>query len=696
MNKLLTLLLVPCVAYGTVADTKINFGSKTSSIIVENGSTFNVKPTLMTIGQGTLNQKELGTLTGNPIRFDRGIFVNYNSQSDITGVLNPSSGELELGENPNPDDADIMVANPGGLRNTLLMKPGANFLRGQPLFFGTNDIALQDDVTELAIAIQNTLNTNVTLNGGYILLQDDLRMGDDAIFDGDGQIIFNNRRLSLGGKESIWRGNLIWNSAQDIQLNSKITLQGTWSFYGDGQINGNSNVIDIANGGAILVYPNSTLRLSGVKLKGLGSGAIYMGDGAQIRLSGTDIEMDQDYIINSGGMYVDGDSTIITKDKLLTFSTSLDSHGSLTVDRVALTYDHQDFVDDFNIRPLRIQDPSHKYINIINSGAIRHYRQESITFLNYSADTVMQRYGIVTPLRPMKVYPELNSETMELNYNIIVDGGTNFLGFTKADDPIMFISDGIKATYRNVTFRDFSPKHLSLGQDASLTFGDKTMVTLARNEVLNYPWVFEGTTMLRGSGQILEFGPDGALVLQGANGSLLLDGVTLKGVSGNKIRCLQNTSKIVFKDVKLYQDADFTYTTGGIDLLSNLSMTGPYTFSYLSSQPFRILSNAMLELTREKVFHYQPASGVRTLLQMTDATSTILMEDSTLEAPAPGLKLAGGWLILSNRNFVSNVGGYSQANGVVIGGSGNDKVVVQQPGNASLELIAGYYIDNNA
>lgn len=700
MKKYIAAVVLTGLFYGTVlADSKVNFGSRTSAITLENGSTMRVNPTLMTINRGTINRKENALITGSPIRFNRGSFIYYNSQSDITGVLNTQGdGTFELGQNPDPVDTDIIVANPGGLYNSISMKPGANFLRGQPLFLGGSTVSLEDGSTLLAIAIQNTLNTNVALNGGYLFLQDDLRLGDDATLNGDGQVIFNNRRLSLGGKSSTWTGNIIWNSALDIQLNSFTRLEGSWSFYGDGQINGNGNVIDISNGGAIIIQENSTLRLSGVKIKGLGSGAIFMENGAQIRLSGTDIEMDDDYIINSGGFYIDGNSTIITKDKYLTFASSLDSHGSLTVDRVALTYDHQDYVDHFNIRPLRIQDPNHKYINIINNGAIRHFRQESITFLDYSADTVLQRYAIVTPQRPMKVYPEVNKDTLELNYNITVDGGTNFLGFTRSDDPIMFISDGVKATYRNVIFRDFSPKHLSLGQGSNLIFGDKTMITLARNEVLNVPWVFEGTTVLRGGGQILELGPQGELIVQGRNSSLLLDSVTLKGVSDSKIRCLHDSSKVIYKDVRLHQDSDYTFSTGGIDLLGNLSMTGPYTFNYTSSQPFTILSDATLEMTRYKVFHYQPVSGARDLLRMTDATATISLEDTTIEAPAPGLKIAGGWLRLSNRNFVTNIGGSTESDGVVVGGSGSESMVIQRQGNASLELASttGFYVEKNS
>lgn len=681
----------------TLCIAKINFGSKGSNITIENDSIFKAKNPGMVVQAGGLNRKEQGIISGYPIRFDRGIFSSFNSSSEMSGVFDSFDvGTLILGENPNPDDLDIIISNPGGLPHQLLVKPGAHFLRGQPLFFGPNDIALTDETTVLAIAIQNALNTNITMNGGILFLQDDLSLGDDSVLLGDGIVVFNNRRLSLGGKESFWTGNIIWNSALDMQLNSRTTLQGAWIFFADGQINGNGNVLDIANGGTIVILPDSRLRLSGVRLKGLGSGSILMGDNAELRLSDVEIEMDASYLVNSGGIYVDGNTNIITKDNLLTITDSFDSHGSLTVDRVGLTYDPLSFIDNLNIRPLRIQDPNHKFIEIINNGGIRLFRQESISFRDYSSNTAMQRYAIISPQRPMRVFPEINQLTNELVYTFTVQGVTNFLGFTRANEPIMFISDDVNITYQDVVFREFSPVHLSMGNNATLIFGDKTTIQLPRDDVLNYTMVFEGTTFLKGGGAILTLDTLGAIELRSPNGVLLIENVTIKGLSGNKIRCLDPSSKIIFKNVKLIQDGDFTFDTGSIDVLGDLAMVGPFSFNYFATGPFRILSDATLLMSRGKIFTYAPTNGDRTLFQMVDSSSTIDINEVTISAPAQGLQLINGRLIVQNRNFLQNDGGSSAADGIVFGnGNSANNVIVQRSGDATLEVISGFFEDQN-
>jgi len=671
---------------------KINFGATTSEIFIDDMSTLDVSSNAMTVQQGTINRSNLGVITGNAITFDRGVFTSFNSVSDLSGAFNPAgSGTIVLSQNINPNAIDIMIANAGGLSHKLLINPGEQFLRGDPLFFDPNAITLTDATTLLAIAVQNTLNTNITMNGGILFLEDDLRLGNEAVLLGDGLVFFNNRRMSLGGAASVWNGTINWISG-NMSLNGPLTLNGVWFFFGDSQINGNGNVLDITGGGIIFITPGATLRLAGTVLKGLGSGALFMGESAQLRLSDSDIVMNTDYTVDSGGIYVDGDSTIITQNNLLRITDGLDSHGSLTVDSVALTYDTQNFLDNINIRPQQINDPDHKYINIINNGSIRRIRQEPITFYGYSAGSAVQRYAIVNPQRVLQIFPQIDPLTDQLQYDFTINASFNFFGFTPANSPIMFVSDKVHVKYKNVYFRDFSPLHLSLGKHSKLIFGNNSTVGFSRNETLNYRFSFEGNTILDGAGDILTLEPGGEIVLQGKHGTLLINSLTIKGLSGNNIRCNDPTSKIIFKDVTLYQDDDFSFDVGAIQVLNNVTLIGPFDFIYTATGPFTVLPDSTLNLLRNKRFTYAPANGNRFLLQMSDPSSTINIDTATLSAPAPGLQLLGGRLIENNRNFLQNAGGTNVQNGIVFGNNtcaGN--VIIQQNGGASLELQSGFF-----
>lgn len=706
------------------AHTVIRFGSKTSSLVAGDDGVLNIATSGLTVDAGTVTKKKTGQVKGRSIRFENAYFNSWLSEGFITGTFVPddADGVIEL-QNPETDSGDFLLTNPGGLFSKVKVKDeGTGVLRGNPLFFGTDDIIVEapsessTSVGWLALGVQNTVNTNINLNGGVLELQGDLSLGDDASIVGGGQVVFNNRRLSLGGTASYWTDSLLWNNALDLQLNSKVTLQGAWLFYSDCQVNGNGNVLDIADG-ILLLYPGAKLRLSGVRLKGLGSGEIIMAEDSELILSDVEIEMNDDYDIYAGGVYVDGSTNIITKDHTLTFRSStdddwgiafdaefnleyikgLDTHGSLTIDRVALTYDPLEFIDKFNIRPLRIQDPNHKFVNIIHNGSIRKFRMESISFLDYSSDTAMQRYAVVMPARPVKIFPE--STGGKLNYDFTVRGRSNYYRFTCAHEPLIFISDDVHVVYEDLLFSEFSAEYLSLGSNASLIFGDKTTVQLFRSEELNYTWTFRGNAILRGGGSILTLGSHGNIVLDGEGSTLLIDGLTLKGVTDNNVRCLKGSSKIIFKDVKWVQSGDFTFDTGAFDLLGDLTMASPYTFSYTTTQKSTILSDSTLTLMRGMTFNYQPAvttgASAKSLLYLQDFSSTLVLNEVTLSAPAPGIQLTNGRLILSKRNILKNDGAQSKSDGFVWGdGDADHNLTIEQSTSDFYEMSSGGIVDN--
>ncbi len=651
---LASLLLVGHVeAYG-----KVIFGSKDSSIVITDDSCFKVVPTFVTIEGGNFENTGYARVEGNPIKFDQGIYTYFNSRINLEGVVDGDT--IQLGEN-SPQGFGVMIANPGGLAGAKISAlKGQSIMRGQPLFFGPNDITLAD-LAVFQLAVQNAVNTDITLNNGILRLQDDLLLGDSAAINGDGYVLLNNRRISFGGQSGTWTGNLVWYSALDIQLNSPIVLAANWLFADQGQINGNGNVLDLTGGGQILVDDNSVLRLASVQIKGLGNGEgfgkIRLGQGARLYLSDVVIEMGDDYDVISGEWYVEGSSKVITKDHVLSFKEDPEDaakNGKLIVDRVDLTYDTLATLDKINIRPSLINDPLRRFVQIIGSGDIRTIKGDTVTFHNYRADSLLQKYAIVAPYRKFFVYPELLDDLTTQNFDVLIDGNTNFLGFTRCDEPVFIVSADVQATTQNMVMRDLSPRHIALEAGASLTFGDKTMVTLARNEVLNYPWVFSGDTILRGAGMVLELGPEGAIIVTGSNSTLLLDGVILKGVHGNNIRCTENTSNISLRGVKWIQSDDFTYAAGSMTLVDDATIVGPSRFIYASNRPFAILADATLFLTRDLTFDWR---GAKNGLQFVDAAGTgaIQLDQVTVAAPNGLVIDTPGRLIVRNTNYKEGI-----------------------------------------
>jgi len=638
--------------------SSIVFGNKAASFVVKDGSMLEIDSAApFEIEKGTFVNEGDGKVSGNLINFNRGVYTYFNSVSDLDGTLIPEKNIIRLGQNDSASGG-TMLANPGGLSSVSVTGlPGQNILRGQPLFFGRYDLQFKDRTTGMALAIQNTLNTNILLKGGLLFLQDDLRLGDDAVIVDSGHVVFNNRRLSLGGSISVWNGRILWDSAQDLLLNSAVTLNGEWIFIGDGQINGNGNVIDLANGGSIIVLEDSSLRLAGVHIKGLGAtGSIKLGANATLILSDAVIEMGSDYNISSGTIIVEGNSTVITGDHTLSFVDGLNgTNGKLIVDRVALTYDTLSSIDTNNVRPNKINDPTGKYIQLLGEGSIRTFRSDPVTNQNYKSNSLVQKYAIVAPYRKFPVFPEVLGDG-SLNYDVTIDGNTNFLGFTFTEEGVFILTQNVHAVTNNIVMRDFSPNHLVFEPGSSLTFGNNTMITFARNETLTYPLIFEGKTII------------------------------LKGVNGTNVRCESDTSKIILKNVKWIQSGDFSYSNGALEVLDDTTIIGGVgtvassepsnvTFSYQSTQPLSILADATLFLTRDMIFEYAPTDNNPDLFVL-DSPSAALSISQTSLMLTTELSLTQGRFIVRDRNFVTGA--------LTIG----PNVLLDRPAGATLEQQA--------
>ncbi len=692
-------------------EPNIKFGNTGASISLKNHGELRNESKNLTIDGGQINRSENGNISGNPFYFFRGVLGSFLSSSFMSGRYEPNIlniealtpyydpndtlstfyGALELGFNPDPADIDFMIANPGGLRYKLYVKTGAQFLRGQPLFFGENDIIFEPNGTPiLAIAIQNTLNTNIILNNGYIVLQDDLKLGDDAIIKNGGVVYFNNRKLSLGGGASTWDDTILWQSALDLQLNNQTTLRGSWVFEGDGQINGNGNVLDISNGGTIFIHPNSILRLSSVNLKGLGSGNFYMGENSYLILSDVNIEMDADFTFDSGNVWVIGDSSIITKDHILKFAETTDgtTKGTLTVNSVALTYDPLGYGDKHNIQPTPEQDPAQEFVTILGKGSIRTLRVESISFAMLGNNSKLQRYIILWPERPMTIYAGADSEGQPI-YDFTVDGGTQFLGFTSSESPLLTVDTGVHVVFENILFRDFAPSQLELKEGASLVFGNESTIRVWQDDTLTYSWVFQGNTYIRGGGAILTLGEKGEIVLKGENSTLLIEGITLKGISSSKIRCESDTSKIIFQNVKWVQDDDFTFATGSFEVLNDFVLMGNETFfNYTSNQASTIDSDSMMKFMWGITFNYEPTDKTLNLIKMVNRTSALAFDTANLSAPN-GIQLTKGRLVIQDECYSFNDNSQNDSDAIIFGNGtseGNllynrDLMFIQMSGN---------------
>lgn len=306
----------------------IIFSRQDSKFKLNSNSKLNIGTTLSN-WNGTLEKRNDSNVTGQNINFNEGILLTENNEAILTGLYNSTGSDvIELQGNGRFD------AQPGIIIQEFKVSGNNNRLEGQPLF--NSQINFLDSNTSLTVAMQSKLNQNLNLNGGTLLLEDDLHLADDVFIFGTGIIKLNKHSLDLPGNDTTWITDIDFEDAQDIKLNSKTILNGTWQFNGNSILNGNGNILDVSGGGVLSLTNNSTLHLTDLYLKGIDSNTfVFSNNNSTVYMSNVDIELKDNVTMNIGGVYVEGTTTFLLK----TLDWTFDADAKLTIDGTTLWLD---------------------------------------------------------------------------------------------------------------------------------------------------------------------------------------------------------------------------------------------------------------------------------------------------------------------------------------------------------------------
>ena len=213
---------------------------------------------------------------------------------------------------------------------------------------------------------------------------------------------------------------------------------------------------------------------------------------------------------------------------------------------------------------------------------------------------------------------------------------------------------------------------------------------------LSGTWTFSGATTFNGRGCVIDLGATGNIVVQRGS-SLKLTNVTVKNISGTRLRCLDNAGVINLDDVELIQSGNVTFGTGTLNFYDDCVISGSNTtFAYRSPQISSIGNRSTLYLDENVTFSYDPVTNNRTLLRFQDSTATMILNNATLFSTPTGLHLTQGTLqINGDCPIISKA--RTSAEGIIVGdgvSAANDLVIDIFPSSV-LDLQSGYLIYNN-
>lgn len=665
----------------TRAYAELIFYDQAAGIEVSSASTLEIAATALRPIDGTIVRASGGAVIGNKFFFNSGILSDGDFDAILTATFDPNNSfSILLSGTTGGGTASFFVTNPGRVPYKIKIRGVNNRIEGLPSFVNPESITLADRVSTVTLALQKELNQSIQLNRGNLVLDDDLHFNDYVKINGTGNVFFNGNNLSFGTRSLVWTDTVLWVNGQNLILNGDSVIDSWWAFKGDAQVIGNNNVIDLTTGGTILIKKNTTVLLTNLTLLGLGQGFIVFEDKtSRLELFGCKVEMSTDYTFTTGGLYISGESTIVTRDNLLIF----DQKAALTVDGTTLFYDTLDFKDTDNIRTFT-QRSTNNY-GFLNGGSIRYKSSPKIGDENFNGDTFLDRALSISKKRKLIIHTDSH-----------IDGRSQTISFARqVTEPLVIIESGSMLKFTDVLLQDFPVNNAELKPGAQLIFGDGTTLELAENSIINSAYEFEGNVFLNGKNKTLIMGPNGKLIWR-PGAQVTLDNIKLKGIHSGNIILYDNTCTMSLIDVEWTQDAAYSFTRGQFEVLGSWDLRGTETFSMATSLPCTVRPLGIISIGAGPTFLYAPPVANRDLLKFVNSDAQLYLNGGTFASTTTGARLTKGTLVIDSKSFMRNDGAISLSEGIAIGDGtlANDLGIKVEPA-ATLEIISGLFVYQN-
>lgn len=347
-------------------ESSVIFGSKYSMIKIDSGATCIIENPLY-IENGVINTEPYGIVMGSEIIFDNSTLIDSGNKIRITATIGTNVPLNGYGIFLNGSNS--FSGRAGTLYEPICVNSKDNLIQGNLTIY--NDITLQDSNASVSVDLLTNLNGNIYLNGGMVcLLENSLKFKDGDRIVGPGTIYETGGKIIFGASPLTFSENMHFIDAEDIKVNSNITLQGAWTFSGNATIDGSLNSLYLSDSGSIIVDCGASLLIKNITIHGIQNGNIYCKDNnGTITFQNVNLYLEDDYTFSIGRFAILDQAKILGSSKFIYQSpmeSTILSRSTLTLDAgITFSYDPGCMRSDLIV----LQDP---YSTLELNGATLH------------------------------------------------------------------------------------------------------------------------------------------------------------------------------------------------------------------------------------------------------------------------------------------------------------------------------------
>ncbi len=197
--------------------------------------------------------------TGKILSYSKGHIINQQDEFDVTGIWYNFFTMLLSG-------GGIVNLNNGTFPLYLLIQSTNNRIDGVGNVGGV--ITLANSAAELICNFNGCVFNSISMNGGALTLGNNLDFANSVMLLGNGRVNMGTHNINFGKSDLNWSNDMHWNgTSASINLNSNVSLAGTWTFSGHCALKGNGHTLNLGEMGNIVVESDSQLCLQNIKLE---------------------------------------------------------------------------------------------------------------------------------------------------------------------------------------------------------------------------------------------------------------------------------------------------------------------------------------------------------------------------------------------------------------------------------------------
>lgn len=176
-------------------------------------------------------------------------------------------------------------------------------------------------------------------------------------------------------------------------------------------------------------------------------------------------------------------------------------------------------------------------------------------------------------------------------------------------------------------------------------------------------------------------------ILVGHNAHLMVDNTFIEGVGTNNVRCIDDTGVITLKNSGLVLSHNLTFSRGAFSFRRDVCITGTNTFTYATAMTSTVHQNSQLFFDRKITFSYEPRTKNKNLIELSNITSKVLLDGSSLHLTSTHLHLTKGvFVIANNARITGELKRKREYTGLILG----DRTSL---GDCLLHIVPGMRLD---